>query len=209
MQNPRFDSHWGQLGWLPMAQHLPWTKRSISWLMVDPTAQAQPEGCSLDPHHISLSDERVCQPEVMTKIRRLFSRGPHHLQHANRNAKRLSHQTGEKLESRTSPFDIIIHNGPLLAHHTHLRGIGGGGPPFGRGARSRLLHHSVDLLEGEAFGLQQVSICVEHGSARMTGSNVPRAPGSRHRQRRRCTACPRSRTRAISGRLGPRRPCMG
>ena len=46
-----------------------------------------------------------------------------------------------------------------------LRGKGGGGLPLGRGTRGGLLHHLVDLLEGEALGLGDEEVGVDEGSS--------------------------------------------
>lgn len=58
--------------------------------------------------------------------------------------------------------------GGLLSHilvsETHLGGEGAVRLPLGRGTGSGLLHHLVDLLEGETLGLRDEEVGVDKGT---------------------------------------------
>ena len=49
--------------------------------------------------------------------------------------------------------NVLERNLDVLLAKVHLGGEGGVGLPLARGARSGLLHHLVDLLEGKTLGL--------------------------------------------------------
>lgn len=51
-----------------------------------------------------------------------------------------------------------------LAFETHMGGEGLAGLPFGGGARSRLFHHLINLLEGQALGLGDEEIGVDESA---------------------------------------------
>lgn len=52
-------------------------------------------------------------------------------------------------------------NDSLVSSETHLASEGGVGLPLGRSARGGLLHHLVDLLEGETLGLGDEEVGVD------------------------------------------------
>lgn len=62
----------------------------------------------------------------------------------------------------------------FLLLKTHVIGIGGGRLPLGRGARGGLLHHLIDLLEGEALGLGDDEV------GEQKGAGTQRAPDEEH-----------------------------
>jgi hypothetical protein len=64
-------------------------------------------------------------------------------------------------------------DGALLGE-THLDSEGGMGLPLGRGTGSSLLHHLVDLLQGETLGLGDQEVSVDEGAS------AQRAPNEEH-----------------------------
>ena len=62
----------------------------------------------------------------------------------------------------------------LLVDETHLVGEGRVGLPSSGGARSSLLHHLVDLLQGQALGLGDKEVGVDESAS------AERAPDEEH-----------------------------
>jgi hypothetical protein len=67
-------------------------------------------------------------------------------------------------ESASTTLDVL-ELGVQLAILHNGRGVGGSGLPLGRSARGGLLHHLVDLLEGEALGLRDEEVGVDEGAS--------------------------------------------
>lgn len=61
-----------------------------------------------------------------------------------------------------------------LLGETHLGRVGGLRLPLGRGTRSGLLHHPVDLLQGETLGFGNQEVSVD------AGAGTERAPDEEH-----------------------------
>lgn len=69
--------------------------------------------------------------------------------------------------TQTNDFAVVHHaclGGDVLLGETHLRREGAVGLPLGRGPRGGLLHHLVDLLQGETFGLGDEEVGVDEGA---------------------------------------------
>lgn len=74
-------------------------------------------------------------------------------------------------------LDLLVND--LWAHstllgETHLDSEGAVGLPLGRGTGSGLLHHLVDLLQGETLGLGDQEVSVDEGAG------AQRAPDEEH-----------------------------
>ena len=91
------------------------------------------------------------------------------IKHHSSSTLRNLHQTGNagRLEGGTPALDILDLGVQLAILHGG-RGESGGRLPAGRGTGGGLLHHLVNLLEGETLGLRNEEVGVDECASAQT-----------------------------------------
>lgn len=85
---------------------------------------------------------------------------PFSVQNKQQRTRARQNSNGGK-KARPAALDLLVQDTVLVGH---LGGKGRRGLPAGRSARGGLLHHLVDLLQGEALGLGDEEVRVDEGA---------------------------------------------
>ena len=90
------------------------------------------------------------------------------LKHDTRRSKKEKEKIQKKVD--LDLLFVVLHSSGVLGQ-AHLGGKGGVRLPLGGSAGSRLLHHAVDLLEGQTLGLGNKQVSVDEGGRAESSPN--------------------------------------